>query len=115
MHASRQVLCLLLQSSLLLSVSGPLLAQPDEDSKRTNPQELVVKEKKGIRFKLPADWPIEEKDGTVRPVPVEEYLSQKFTAADSRLRVLEREVADLMARLRAAEEELSKRKETPAP
>ena len=111
MRPGRCVICVLLGFAPLLYFCPTALAQPNEKSK-TNPQELVVKEKKGIRFKLPADWPLEERDGSVNPVPVEEYLSQKFSAIDSRLSALERDLEELKARLRITERELIRRKGT---
>jgi hypothetical protein len=69
---------------------------------------MVVKTEEGIRFKLPADWPIEKRNGIVAPIPVEEYLSKKLSAIESRLQQTEQQMGALDLRLRVIEEELKK-------
>lgn len=76
----------------------------------TGGDELVVKQKKGLQFKLPADWPIEERDGLVSPIPIEEYLSRKFTAVNARLEALHKAIGDLQTRMYAVEQELRENK-----
>jgi len=68
----------------------------------------VVKTEDGLRFKLPPDWPVEKRNGIVSPIPVEEYLSKKFSAVESRLQQLEQQVVAADLRLRTMEEELKK-------
>ena len=68
----------------------------------------VLKSEDGLRFQLPADWPIEKHGSVVRPIPVEEYLSKKFEAMDARMRALEQQMTSLELRLRAVEEENKK-------
>ena len=65
----------------------------------------VVKTRDGLRFKIPPDWPIEKRNGVVAPIPVEEYMTQKFFSLESRLRDLEKQVASMELRLRLLEEE----------
>ena len=65
----------------------------------------VIKKKDGIRFNVPPDWPIEERNGAVGPIPIEEYLGKKFSALESRVRLLEQQVSALELRVRVAEEE----------
>lgn len=68
----------------------------------------VVKTADGLRFKLPPDWPVEKRNGIVSPIPVEEYLSKKLSAIESRLQQLEQQMVAADLRLRAMEEELKK-------
>lgn len=66
----------------------------------------VIRTEEGLRFRLPADWPVEKRGSVVAPVPVEEYLSKKFSAVDARLRLLEQQLAGFDLRLRVMEEAL---------
>ena len=67
-------------------------------------KKTVVKTKDGLHFNVPADWPIEERNGAVGPIPVEEYMPRKFAGMDSRLKTLEQQVAGFDLRLRVLEE-----------
>jgi hypothetical protein len=64
----------------------------------------VVKTKDGLHFNVPPDWPIEERNGVVGPIPVEEYMARKFAGMESRLKTLEQQVAGYDLRLRVLEE-----------
>ncbi len=66
----------------------------------------VRKTAQGLHFNVPADWPIEERNGAVGPVPVEEYLSMKFKAIEGRLQAMDQQVGGLDLRLRVVEEQL---------
>ncbi len=68
------------------------------------PPSTVVKTHDGLRFNLPADWPVEKRDGAVGPIPIEEYLARKFSALDARLRALEQQIGSLDVRMRVLEE-----------
>ena len=68
----------------------------------------VVKTKDGLHFSLPADWPVEKRDGVVAPIPVEEYLGRKFSTLESRVRLLEEQVGSFELRLRVMEEQFKK-------
>lgn len=70
-------------------------------------EELVTKEMKGFRFQVPADWPVEERAGKVGPVPVEEYLSKKFTAVTASMTELEKRVAAAEGRVAEMEKKAS--------
>ncbi len=72
----------------------------------------MSKTERGLHFKVPADWPVEERNGIVSPVPIEEYLSRKFSAITSRFNVLEERVNTLEKRLRASEKETQRLKES---
>lgn len=67
--------------------------------------QTVIKKKDGIRFSVPSDWPIEERNGAVGPIPIEEYLAKKFASLESRIRTLEQQISSFDLRLRVIEEE----------
>ncbi len=90
----------------------PVFSEESRDEK----EEIIVREQKGLRFKLPADWPIERHDGVLSPVPVEKYLSLKFSAINVRLDSMEERISSLEQRLRLLEQELrAVRNSLPAP
>lgn len=72
---------------------------------------LTVKEAEGHHFRVPPDWPIEERGGIVAPVPVEEYLHQKFSRVDQRLGEMEQRLSALEVRVRVWEEEMKNQKQ----
>ncbi len=78
------------------------------DDKNKSGASTVQKAEDGLRFQLPADWPIEKHGSVVRPISVEEYLSKKLSAIDARIRALEQQVTSMELRLRVAEEENKK-------
>ncbi|MCM8812288.1 MAG: hypothetical protein NC910_04490 [Candidatus Omnitrophica bacterium] len=96
----------LLGGIIAAMVCGPVAAGEERE---TNKPAMVVKESRGIRFVLPADWPLEEKDGVVGPIPVEDYVGRKFSAAERRITDLEKRLEFLEKRLKAAEDELRAR------
>ena len=55
--------------------------------------ELVTKTLKNVTFNVPQDWEIRDGGGTVAPIPVEEYLSFKFTKVDARVKNIETQTA----------------------
>ncbi len=68
----------------------------------------IIKTKEGLNFKVPPDWPIEERNGVVGPIPVEEYLAQKFASLEKRIRGGEQQATSLELRVRLLEEETKK-------
>jgi hypothetical protein len=68
----------------------------------------VKKTKDGLHFQLPPDWPVEKRGGMTVPIPVEEYLGQKFKAIESRLQAIEQRFSGFDVRLRALEEALKR-------
>ena len=70
----------------------------------------TTKSKDGLHFNVPADWPVEKRDGVTAPIPVEEYLGRKFGSLDSRLRVVEEQTNSFELRLRVLEEQLKKQR-----
>ena len=68
----------------------------------------VRRSEKGLNFDLPADWPIEERNGVVGPVPVEEYLGAKLGAMEMRLQAMEQQLGGLDVRMRVLEEAIKR-------
>jgi hypothetical protein len=64
----------------------------------------VQKTEEGLHFNVPPDWPIEKRNGIVGPIPIEEYLSRKFSALESRVQELEKQTTGMDLRLRVMEE-----------
>ena len=75
-----------------------------EEATQAASAQTVIKKKDGLRFNVPSDWPVEERNGAVGPIPIEEYLAKKFASLESRLRVLEQQVNSYDLRLRVLEE-----------
>ena len=89
-------------------VTSPAMAQTAQTVEEK--ENLVTKELKGFKFKVPADWPVEDRDGQVGPVPVEEYLAKKFSAVSARFDAVEKQLAALETRVG----EVERRPTTPA-
>ena len=79
--------------------------------KRAEALELETKEIRGIKFKVPSDWPIEERQGTAGPIPVEEYLAQRFSKMDTRSDESEAKISELQNALNDTKTELANLKE----
>ncbi|MBI4227274.1 MAG: hypothetical protein HY600_03250 [Candidatus Omnitrophica bacterium] len=84
---------------VLIWLAVPALAEAGE--------ELVTKEVKGFRFKVPADWPVEERNGTVAPIPSEEYLSKKFLAITTRFEAAEKRLTTMETKQAALESQMA--------
>ena len=83
--------------------------------------EVIVKTEGAHHLLLPKDWPVEQKDGRVAPIAIEEYLSLKFgqvkekfndtgqslAALAQRITRLEQEHKTLVKRIRLLEERLN--------
>ncbi|GEM_PF-3104772 len=52
-----------------------------------------------LKFNVPDDWPIEERGGTVGPIPVEEYLALKFSKIEARFKTIDASLAEYSARM----------------
>ena len=85
---------------LLLAVCWGALGGPA----RADDSALVRKTVKGITFTVPEDWPIEERNGAVGPIPIEEYLARKFSAIQAQLQKLDQQLSGLDLRLRVVEQ-----------
>ena len=94
--------------SIVMTVPG--VAQ-GEDAGQTSEPVTVRKSKEGLNFTLPPDWPIEKRGGITAPIPVEEYLSRKFSVLESRLKLLEQQANGLDVRLRVLEEDKKQRRQ----
>jgi len=64
---------------------------------------VTVRTEGAHRLLLPNDWPVEQKDGLVNPVPIEHYLSMKFSQVASRLDEVAQRMASMDQRLRNVE------------
>ena len=84
----------------LCSAAGGLGAAEPNSAEGT-----VRKTKGGLQFQVPADWPIEERNGMVGPIPIEEYLGRKFKAIDAQLQGIEQRLSSVDLRLRVLEEQ----------
>jgi methyl-accepting chemotaxis protein len=62
-------------------------------------EEATVKTQKGLKFQVPEDWPIEERNGVVAPIPIEEYLDIKFKDIVLQLDALKKDLADKFEKL----------------
>lgn len=103
----------LIPLALASLASAWLLTAPTAGSSAAPGEELMTKEVKGLKFKVPADWAVEERGGTIAPIPVEEYLSKKFStvtarfdAVDKRLGALETKQAELEQKAGALDKRL---------
>ena len=90
---------------LALASNASIASAEDQNNQ---PPSTVIKTNAGLNFNVPADWPIEKRNGVVGPIPIEEYLGRKFSALDSRLQSLERQASAMDLRLRVVEEALQK-------
>ncbi|MFC1645932.1 hypothetical protein ACFL2Y_02005 [Candidatus Omnitrophota bacterium] len=59
-------------------------AEEEGDSKKTQ---------KSLRFTVPDDWPVEERNGIVAPIPVEEYIDMKFKDIASELDSIKKDLS----------------------
>ena len=96
----------LIPLALVSLASTWLLTAPTAGSSAAPGEELVIKEVKGLKFKVPADWTVEERGGMIAPVPVEEYLSKKFSAAAARFDAAEKRLAALETKQAEFEQKL---------
>ena len=94
---------------VMLGAVGPAAWLQAEDKGKEG-QGAVLKTEDGLRFRLPADWPIEKRGGITAPIPIEEYLSRKLGAIESRLQSLEQQVTSTDMRLRVLEEDQKKQR-----
>ena len=57
-------------------------------------EQETVKMQQGLRFAVPDDWPVEERGGVVAPIPIEEYVVEKFDAIESELEAIRRDLLE---------------------
>ena len=94
---------------IVLLAMVPVSVARAADDKDDPKNQMVVKTEQGLHFTLPADWPVEKRGGAVGPIPIEEYMSRKFSAMETRLRTLEQQMTSMDLRVRFLEEEFKKR------
>lgn len=75
-----------------------------QDAELTDEQ-MTVRTEANHNLLLPKDWPIEQKDGQLGPVPVEQYLSMKFGQVRAKTQATDQRLAALEARVRILEAE----------
>ena len=77
-------------SLCLICLSG----YASDDKKVVLPSgENEVRISRGMRYSVPKDWPMDERNGGISPVPVEDYMLMKFKKIDERLAALESALA----------------------
>jgi len=96
----RAVIVILLWSVLCISFIGSTAIAAEVADRQAK---LVVKTYKGLSFRVPEDWPVEEIDGTVGPIPIEEYLHRKFEVVTEKMQKLESTVQGLDLRIKVLE------------
>ena len=106
-RVGKRFACSLIIALGLVAVAAPTISRAEDASKGSEPV-TVRKNKEGLNFTLPPDWPIEKRGGITAPIPVEEYLGKKFSAVESRLKLLEQQYNGLDVRLRIVEEALKR-------
>lgn len=84
-----------------LSADGADVEQSNEYDNST-----VVKTIDGIRFQVPEDRPIEQGKGFIRPMPLDAYVSMKFSKLDERLQKIEDSIIAIKNDLAAAKEDI---------
>ncbi len=99
-----------LAGGLLLAVPQRTAALQSRGKSGDETADSVVKTEDGLHFNVPPDWPIEKRGGVTGPIPIEEYLSQKFSAMDARVKNLEQQLESLGLHLRLLEEAAKKQK-----
>ena len=62
---------------------------------------------KGLQFNVPSDWPIEQRNGTLGPIPIEEYLTLKFDKIDARINETKIDLAQINEKFKALDARLT--------
>lgn len=78
---------------ILYSIYAVAFAAKNKD--KNTDEDLIVRTEKGLRFKLPKDWPVEKRGGAIGPIPIEEYVALKFDKVNTQLQKIEQSIADL--------------------
>lgn len=76
---------------LWISILGLMIVGLANSRGETIPE--TTKTKKGLRFTVPEDWPVEERAGVVAPISVAEYVTKKFRDIESRLEKIEHDIS----------------------
>ena len=91
----------------LMPLNDSWAAGESQDQKKYLSKE-ELKSNRNLQFNTPDDWPIEERDGAIRPIPIEEYLELKFKSIDSRFEKFEAQITELHASLKKMETQSQK-------
>ena len=92
---------------LLWTVLGaPAWAYDEAEAKRMSDEMKKyhfedVATKEGLNFRIPADMPIESKNGLIQPISFDEYLYVKFKLIQERMVSLEKKVDEMKTKLDA--------------
>ncbi len=70
----------------------PAVAFSTEETPKSDSTETEVRVSRGIRYSVPKDWPMDERNGGISPVPTEDYMLLKFKKIDERLAALEKQL-----------------------
>ncbi len=95
------LLILMLVSIFPLSADGSDVEYSEEYNNTT-----VVKTVDGIRFQVPEDRPIERGEGYIRPMPLDAYVSMKFSKLESRLQAMEGAINTLTSDVSSIKEDM---------
>ena len=99
----------------ILTLASTWLRLPGKEARADDENEYTVKTEKNLRFNVPKDWPIEERNGVVGPIPIEKYLSLKFADIRSQLASVNQQINLLDARLQKVERQVKQKKELASP
>jgi hypothetical protein len=107
-------ICLLAIFSLIILF--PLFAQDDTGLKEDAEGKTVIKTVSGLKFEVPEDRPIEERNNIIAPMPLDEYVALKFSKFESRLQKIEENINQIQDQLNIIQGELNspKAKENPS-
>ena len=82
-----------------------LSAGVEAEEAHLSDDEVVVRREGAHRLLLPKDWPVEEGEGRLAPIPIEGYLSMKFGQVSSALDQVDQRLEALERRLRKLEDD----------
>jgi len=107
-------ICLLAIFSFIILFT--LFAQDDTGLKEDAERKTVIKTVSGLRFEVPEDRPIEERDNIIAPMPLDEYVALKFSKFESRLQKIEENINQIQDQLNLNQEQPNspKAKENPS-
>jgi len=76
-------------AAVFFGLTGAGFAQEEKENPTAeNPVRVVG----GVGFSVPADWPIERRNGATGPIPIEEYMALKFNKLEERISALEKKL-----------------------
>ena len=97
----RRILGVLAILELVFMMGLPCSWADEAAREESNPE--IVKNYRGLQFKVPKDWPIEKVGNAIGPIPMEEYMSRKFADLTERLKKQEDAMAAMEKRLATVE------------